>query len=194
MSPWVARAVGARGQGSGGQTLGVYVCLGGSPKVVGFCQAPASNPSFLGVGLTLRQHLSASAGASAAAVEEALGLVTDGSRRLTDARAPAGRPWGGPVVLGGVSSIGAAWVVSGTGRGGGWPLLHACRPSWSTGLGTGSGIPHYLRPFPASSAGCRAAVFPRPHLEQVTPGCRRQRAWLQQAPRGSGSGPLPSTS
>lgn len=39
-------------------------------------------------------------------------------------------------------------------------------PPGSTGLGTGSGIPHYLRPFPASSAGRRAApVFHWPHLE-----------------------------
>lgn len=47
-----------------------------------------------------------------------------------------------------------------------------CAPA-PAGPGSRSGIPHYLRPFPASSAGnSSASVFLQPHLESVTPGCQ----------------------
>lgn len=47
-----------------------------------------------------------------------------------------------------------------------------CAPA-PAGAGSRSGIPHYLRPFPASSAGnSSASVFLQPHLESVRPGCQ----------------------
>lgn len=53
------------------------------------------------------------------------------------------------------------------------PLPHClCAPA-PAGAGSRSGIPHYLRAFPASSAGnSSASVFLQPHLERVTPGCQ----------------------
>lgn len=43
------------------------------------------------------------------------------------------------------------------------------------GVGSHSGIPHYLSPFPASSAGnSSASVFLQPHLESVMRGVSRQ--------------------
>lgn len=46
-------------------------------------------------------------------------------------------------------------------------------PQPRPGPGSRSGIPHYLRAFPASSAGnSSASVFLQPHLESVRPGCQ----------------------
>lgn len=114
---------------------------------------------------------------------------------------PSREALGGPVVLGGVSSIGAAWVVSGTGRGGGRPLLHTRRPSRSRGLGTGSGIPHYLRPFPAPSAGCRLLSSPGHIWNELPqgvggrgPGCSRLPGGAEAAPSPAPAEPPPALS
>lgn len=53
------------------------------------------------------------------------------------------------------------------------PLPGCPCASAPAGAGSRSGIPHYLRPFPASSAGnSSASVFLQPHLESVTPECQ----------------------
>lgn len=168
----------------------MYFCLGWSPKIVGSCQAPALTPSSLGVGVTLHQHLSASPGASAVAVEEALGPVTDGSRRITDARAPAGRP-GGALWSWGVSPVSVlpGWSLAQAGEG-------VAPPARSLPLPV-HGPWHRLRnstlsqALPSFLSRVQGCCLPRPHLEQVTRGCRRQRAGCSGLPGGAEAAPSP---
>lgn len=97
-----------------------------------------------------------------------------GSRTPGPGREVAGEgPWAG-LCVGAVSSISAAWVVSGT------PGLGRGRPSRAHSPWRGLRNPALSLALPASSAGRRAAVFPWPHLERVTqgvggrgPGCSR---------------------
>ena len=96
--------------------------------------------------------------------------------------------------VGGVSApVPPGWSRACTRGEGQRPVLS--HPPGSTGLGAGSGIPHYLRPLPAPSAGRGAAPLSHhwPHLDHITSGCRRHSGRPRWAPGGSGSGPLPST-
>lgn len=173
-----ARAPGGPRAGEQGRVTGLReFCsvLAGASRP-GFCRAPACSPSFLG-GPMLRQRR-----AGSCCLGSSLGRGTGPShRRESQARgrqAPAGRRPGrdrGPgCVWGGVSSISAAWVVSGT------PGLGRGRPSRAHSPWRGLRNPALSLALPASLAGRRAAVFPWPHLERVTqgvggrgPGCSR---------------------
>lgn len=110
-------------------------------------------------------------------------------RRESEARrrqAPAGRRPGEGPWPGGVSSIGAAWVVSGThGLGSG-------RPSRAHSPWRGLRNPALSLALPASSAGCRAAVF-HGRIWSELPRVSAAEGRAAAASQGSGSSP-PSTS
>lgn len=149
------------------------------PQTVGFCLAPACTPSLLGVADTvcvsgLVPRFSSSTGEVLG--RGGAGPVADGSR--ADARAPAGRRPGGPVVRG-VSGTSAAWVVPA-------PLLRSLHAAPPRVRGPWQRLRNSAlsRPSPASSAGRPAPVFPATSGTSY-PGCQ-QRGLVAAGTRGSG--------